>query len=66
MTFRNAFRHPPWIAVPEVFIDVENVSNLLFDRDAATIAQLLQGNSHSSTSDAKKLDNDDEEEHEQC
>ena len=36
--------YPPCLAVPEGCIDVEKVSELLFDRDAAYIAQLLQGN----------------------
>ena len=36
--------YPPCLAGPEGCIDVEKVSELLFDRDAAYIAQLLQGN----------------------
>ena len=40
--------YPPCLAVPEGCIDVENVSELLFDRDAGYIAQLLQGNHFSN------------------
>ena len=41
--------YPPCLAVPKGCIDVEKVSELLFDRDAAYIAQLLQGNHFRNT-----------------
>ena len=40
--------YPPCLAVPEGCIDVEKVSELLFDRDAAYIAQLLHSNAAGS------------------
>ena len=41
------------LAVPEGCIDVEKVSELLFDRDAAYIAQLLQGSHFSNAAGSR-------------
>ena len=49
--------HPPCLAVPEGCIDVEKVSELLFDRDAAYIAQLLQGNHFSNAAGSRIITN---------
>ena len=45
--------YPPCLAVPEGCIDVEKVSELLFDRDAAYIAPLLQGNHFSNAAGSR-------------
>ncbi|CAH3165257.1 unnamed protein product, partial [Porites lobata] len=49
--------YPPCLAVPEGCIDVEKVSELLFDRDAAYIAQLLQGNHCSNAAGSRIITN---------
>lgn len=49
--------YPPCLAVPEGCIDVEKVSELLFDRDAAYIAQLLQGNHFSNAAGSRIITN---------
>ena len=49
--------YPPWLAVPEGCIDVEKVSELLFDRDAAYIVQLLQGNHFSNAAGGRIITN---------
>ena len=49
--------YPPCLAVPEGCIDVEKVSELLFDRDAADIAQLLQGNHFSNAAGSRIITN---------
>ena len=49
--------YPPCLAVPEGCIDVEKVSELLFDRDAAYIAQLLQGNHVSNAAGSRIITN---------
>ena len=49
--------YPPCLAVPEGCIDVEKVSDLLFDRDAAYIAQLLQGNHFSNAAGSRIITN---------
>ena len=49
--------YPPCLAVPEGCIDVEKVSELLFDRDAAYIAQLLQGNRFSNAAGGRIITN---------
>ena len=49
--------YPPCLAVPEGCIDVEKVSELLFDRDAADIAQLLQGNHFSNAAGNRIITN---------
>ena len=45
--------YPPCLAVPEGCIDVEKVSELLFDRETAYIAQLLQGNHFSNAAGSR-------------
>lgn len=49
--------YPPCLAVPEGCIDVEKVSELLFDRDVAYIAQLLQGNHFSNAAESRIITN---------
>ena len=49
--------YPPCLAVPEGCINVEKVSELLFDRDAAYIAQLLQGNHFSNAAGSRIITN---------
>ena len=50
--------YPPCLAVPEGCMDVEKVSKLLFDRDAAYIAQLfMQGNHFSSAAGSRIITN---------
>ena len=49
--------YPPYLAVPEGCIGVEKVSELLFDQDAAYIAQLLQGNHFSNAAGSRIITN---------
>ena len=49
--------YPPCLAVPEGCIDVKKVSELLFDRDAAYIEQLLQGNHFSNAAGSRIITN---------
>ena len=49
--------YPPCLTVPERCIDVEKVSQLLFDRDAPYIVQLLQGNHFSNAARSRIITN---------
>ena len=49
--------YPPCLTVTEGCIYVEKVSELLFDRDAAYIAQLLQGNHFSNAAGSRIITN---------
>ena len=47
----------PCLAVPEGCVNVEKVSDRLFDRDAAYIAQFLQGNHFSNAAGGRIITN---------
>ena len=49
--------YPPCLTVPEGCMDVEKVFELLFDRDAAYIAQLVQGNHFSNAEGSRVITN---------
>ena len=53
----KCLQYPPCLAVPEGCIDVEKVSELLFDRDGAYIAKLLQGNHFSNAAGSRIITN---------
>ena len=53
----KCLQYPPYLAVPEGCIGVEKVSELLFDQDAAYIAQLLQGNHFSNAAGSRIITN---------